>query len=61
MNAESLPQVQGTPRIGVPVAGIRQVVAIGLNYKQHAAESNMAIPTEPVVFFKAITSISGSR
>jgi 2,4-didehydro-3-deoxy-L-rhamnonate hydrolase len=59
LNVESLPQVQGTPRLGVPIAGIRQVLGIGLNYKQHAAESNMAIPAEPVVFFKAITSLSG--
>ncbi len=58
-NVESLPQVQGTPRLGVPVAGVRQLLAIGLNYKQHAAESNMAIPAEPVIFFKAITSLSG--
>ena len=59
LNVESLPLVQGTPRLGVPVAGIRQLLAIGLNYKQHAVESNMAIPAEPVVFFKAITSLSG--
>ncbi|MDQ6618226.1 MAG: fumarylacetoacetate hydrolase family protein [Pseudomonadota bacterium] len=59
VDVQSLPEVTGTPRLGVPIAGIRQVLAIGLNYKQHAAESNMAIPAEPVVFFKAITSLSG--
>ena len=56
---ESLPLVEGTPRIGVPVAGIRQLLAIGLNYRQHAIEAGMAIPDEPVVFFKAITSLCG--
>ena len=59
ISTESLPLVQGSPRIGVPVAGIRQLPAIGLNYRRHAMEANMAIPTEPVIFFKAITSISG--
>ncbi len=59
LNLESLPQVPGTPRLGMPVSGIRQLLGIGLNYRQHAAESNMAIPAEPVVFFKAITSLSG--
>lgn len=46
-------------RLGVPVAGIRQVVAIGLNYRKHAAEAGMEIPKDPIVFFKAITSLSG--
>lgn len=55
----SLPVVEGTPRLGIPVAGIRQLLAIGLNYRKHAAESGMAIPTEPLIFFKAITSLSG--
>ena len=59
LDARSLPEVTGSPRLGVPVAGIRQVVAIGLNYRQHAIESNMPIPAEPVVFFKAITSVGG--
>ena len=59
LDVDSLPQVSGAPRLGVPIAGIRQLLAIGLNYRQHAAESNMAIPTEPLIFFKAITSLSG--
>ena len=59
LDVETLPVVQGTPRIGVPISGIRQLLAIGLNYKKHAAESGMEIPKEPVVFFKALTSLCG--
>ena len=56
---ESLPLVEGKPRIGVPLSGIRQCVAIGLNYRKHALEAAMEIPAEPLVFFKAITSLCG--
>ena len=49
---------QGT-RFGAPVAGTRQFVAIGLNYRRHAEESGLEIPKEPVVFTKALTSIAG--
>ena len=49
---------EGT-RIGAPVAGIRQFIAIGLNYRKHAIESGNEIPKEPVVFTKAVTSIAG--
>jgi 2,4-didehydro-3-deoxy-L-rhamnonate hydrolase len=55
----SLPIVQGPVRFGIPVAGIRQCLAIGLNYRKHAAESGMPLPSEPLIFFKAITSLSG--
>jgi 2-keto-4-pentenoate hydratase/2-oxohepta-3-ene-1,7-dioic acid hydratase in catechol pathway len=55
----SLPLVGGQPRYGVPVAGTRKFVAIGLNYADHAAESNLPIPTEPVVFNKWISCLSG--
>lgn len=61
INAELLPLVSGAPRMGVPVLGIRQCVGIGLNYRQHAIETNMPIPTEPMIFFKAITSLSGAN
>jgi 2-keto-4-pentenoate hydratase/2-oxohepta-3-ene-1,7-dioic acid hydratase in catechol pathway len=54
-----LPLVRGKPRLGVPVAGIGKLVAIGLNYSDHAAESGMPIPKEPIVFMKAITSLNG--
>jgi 2,4-diketo-3-deoxy-L-fuconate hydrolase len=55
----SLPLVEGSPRYGVPVAGAAKFIAIGLNYADHAAESGMPIPKEPIVFTKAITSLCG--
>ncbi|TAK72448.1 MAG: FAA hydrolase family protein [Betaproteobacteria bacterium] len=59
IKAETLPLVRGEPRLGVPYVGISKFVAIGLNYADHARESNTAIPTEPIVFMKATTSITG--
>ncbi len=59
INLDKLPLVAEGARIGAPLAGIRQFVAIGLNYRQHAMEAGMDIPKEPVVFNKAITCISG--
>ena len=59
INLDKLPLVAEGTRIGAPLAGIRQFVAIGLNYRQHAMEAGMDIPKEPVVFNKAITCISG--
>ena len=55
----SLPLVEGEPRYGVPVNGSRKFIAIGLNFADHAAESNLPIPAEPVVFTKAITCLNG--
>jgi 2,4-diketo-3-deoxy-L-fuconate hydrolase len=55
----SLPVVEGQPRYGVPVSGSRKFIAIGLNFADHAAESNLPIPAEPVVFTKAITCLNG--
>jgi 2,4-diketo-3-deoxy-L-fuconate hydrolase len=54
-----MPRVPDGTRIGVPVAGSRQFVAIGLNYRKHAMEAGLDIPPEPVVFTKAITSLAG--
>lgn len=56
---ESLPMVQGTPRLGVPYTGISKIVAIGLNYRDHARETGSPIPREPIVFMKATTCITG--
>lgn len=53
------PIIDSTERLGTPVTGVRQFVAIGLNYREHAKESGLDLPTEPVVFQKAITSLSG--
>ena len=56
---ESLPLIKTEPRFGVPYTGITKFVAIGLNFSDHAAESGLPVPSEPVVFMKATTSISG--
>jgi 2-keto-4-pentenoate hydratase/2-oxohepta-3-ene-1,7-dioic acid hydratase in catechol pathway len=59
IDPSSLPLVPGKPRLGVPYSGISKIVAIGLNYRDHAAEAKMAAPTEPVMFMKATTCING--
>ncbi|MET3780497.1 2-keto-4-pentenoate hydratase/2-oxohepta-3-ene-1,7-dioic acid hydratase in catechol pathway [Brevundimonas sp. 1080] len=55
----TLPVVEGQPRYGVPINGVRKFLAIGLNFADHAAESNLLIPEEPVLFTKAITCLNG--
>jgi 2,4-diketo-3-deoxy-L-fuconate hydrolase len=55
----TLPLVPGNPRLGLPFTGTRKFIAIGLNYSDHAAESNMAIPSEPVIFTKAVSCLQG--
>ena len=55
----SLPAVDGNPRIGPCVGRIGKFVCIGLNYADHAAESNLPVPTEPVIFNKWTSAISG--
>ncbi len=55
----TLPAVAGNPRLGTPVAGFTQLICIGLNYADHAAETGAAIPKEPIVFLKANGAISG--
>jgi 2-keto-4-pentenoate hydratase/2-oxohepta-3-ene-1,7-dioic acid hydratase in catechol pathway len=59
LDPAKLPLVPGNPRLGVPVAGIGKIVAIGLNYSDHAAESNLPVPKEPIIFMKATSSLSG--
>jgi len=55
----SLPKVNGTPRIGPCVGRVGKFICIGLNYSDHAAESGMAVPKEPIVFMKAASCIVG--
>jgi 2-keto-4-pentenoate hydratase/2-oxohepta-3-ene-1,7-dioic acid hydratase in catechol pathway len=55
----SLPRVSGTPRIGPCVGRVGKFIAIGLNYSDHAAESGMPVPKEPIVFMKATSCIVG--
>jgi 2-keto-4-pentenoate hydratase/2-oxohepta-3-ene-1,7-dioic acid hydratase in catechol pathway len=59
LDPSGLPAVEGRPRLGVPLSGSRKFIAIGLNYADHAAESNLQLPTEPVVFTKAISCLNG--
>ncbi len=58
-NPDTLPRVNGTPRLGPCVGGVGKFICVGLNYSDHAAESNMAVPAEPIIFMKATSSIIG--
>ncbi len=55
----SLPRVEGSPRLGPCVSGVSKIIAVGLNYADHAAETGAKIPGEPILFQKAPTAISG--
>jgi 2-keto-4-pentenoate hydratase/2-oxohepta-3-ene-1,7-dioic acid hydratase in catechol pathway len=59
LDPHSLPGVPGTPRIGPCVGRVGKFICIGLNYADHAAESNMPLPKEPIVFMKATSAIVG--
>jgi 2,4-didehydro-3-deoxy-L-rhamnonate hydrolase len=56
---DRLPLVRGNPRLGPPLTGASKFVAIGLNYSDHAAESGMPVPKEPIVFMKTLSCIQG--
>lgn len=59
LNVDLLPIVDGDVRLGPCVGGTRKFLCIGLNYADHAAESGMTVPPEPVVFMKATSAICG--
>lgn len=59
LKVETLPVVQGTPRLGPCVARPGKFLCIGLNYADHAAETGAAIPSEPIIFMKATSALSG--
>jgi len=59
LDPATLPIVEGTPRIGPCVAGVGKFICVGLNYSDHAAESGMAVPVEPIIFMKATSAIVG--
>jgi 2-keto-4-pentenoate hydratase/2-oxohepta-3-ene-1,7-dioic acid hydratase in catechol pathway len=59
LDPNSLPRVDGTPRFGPCVGHVGKFICIGLNYSDHAAESNMTVPKEPIVFMKATSAIVG--
>jgi 2-keto-4-pentenoate hydratase/2-oxohepta-3-ene-1,7-dioic acid hydratase in catechol pathway len=56
---ERLPRLDPSARVGPPIARPSKIVCIGLNYRDHAAESGMAVPAEPVIFFKSSTALAG--
>lgn len=58
-NAESAPRVAAAMRLGPPICRPSKIVCIGLNFRDHAAESRMDLPSEPVIFFKSTTSLAG--
>ena len=59
IDLQSLPKVSGNPRLGPCVGNIGKMVCIGLNYSDHAAETNMPVPAEPIMFMKATNAICG--
>ena len=59
LNLDGLPKVPGAPRLGPCVGGVGKFICVGLNYSDHAAESNMPVPAEPIIFMKATSSICG--
>ncbi len=59
LDPDRLPAVEGPQRFGTPFAGTRKFIAVGLNFADHAAESNLAVPAEPVIFTKAISCLQG--
>jgi 2-keto-4-pentenoate hydratase/2-oxohepta-3-ene-1,7-dioic acid hydratase in catechol pathway len=59
IDASTLPVIEGGTRLGVPVGGIGNIICIGLNYRDHAAETGLALPAEPVTFSKHTGSLAG--
>lgn len=59
LDASTLPLVEGDPRLGPPITGTGKFICIGLNYADHAEESGMDVPPEPVIFMKATSAICG--
>jgi 2,4-didehydro-3-deoxy-L-rhamnonate hydrolase len=59
IDPESLPKAAEHVRLGVPIGDVRKFLAIGLNYADHAAESGLPIPSEPIIFTKAISCLAG--
>ncbi len=58
-NMDSCPKISKDVRLGSPLSSTSKIICVGLNYAKHAEESGMALPTEPILFFKATTSLSG--
>ncbi len=58
-HADTAPQVPAGTRLGSPIARPSKIICIGLNYSDHAKESGMAVPVEPIIFFKSTTALTG--
>jgi 2-keto-4-pentenoate hydratase/2-oxohepta-3-ene-1,7-dioic acid hydratase in catechol pathway len=59
LDPAQLPKVPGQPRLGIPVANVGKMICIGLNYSDHAKETGMQVPPEPVIFMKATSAFIG--
>lgn len=59
LDPAALPVVEGSPRLGPPIAATSKIVCVGLNYRSHADESGFGTPEEPVLFMKAPSALSG--
>ena len=59
IDINKLPLVEEGVRLGCPIGNVGKIVCVGLNYRDHAEEANMPVPKEPVLFMKAITTLSG--
>ena len=59
IDIDKLPLVEEGVRLGCPIGNVGKIVCVGLNYRDHAEEANMPVPKEPVLFMKAITTLSG--
>ena len=59
VDVNSLPKVAGNPRLGSPVTGMKNLICIGLNYADHAAETGAPIPKEQIVFLKSLNALQG--
>jgi ureidoglycolate lyase len=59
VDVTSLPKLAGNPRLGPPVTGMKNLICIGLNYADHAAETGAPIPKEPIVFLKSLNALQG--
>ncbi len=59
LDPASLPRIEGLPRLGPPVSQVQKFIGIGLNFSDHAKEAGLPIPDEPILFTKAVSSLSG--
>jgi ureidoglycolate lyase/2,4-diketo-3-deoxy-L-fuconate hydrolase len=59
LDLNSLPLVEGEPRIGQCVGGVGKIVCVGLNYTDHAKEAGLPLPAEPIIFMKAVSALTG--